>query len=130
MHPLPPLLALSGLGEAEEAFALMIGWSALIAIGIAAAIAIWKTSWIAVSIAAIISLLATALFLPWHAFAPLTPQDIQDPDIRSWAESWREFAVGWFAALALVLACLIVVTCRRCRRGTSRTSRGCAPSAG
>jgi hypothetical protein len=115
------VLAMAGPAEAAEFFSLMIGWAALILIGVATAIGFWKLSWIWAGIAVVLAALTTILFLPWQAFAPLTVADLQDSDVQSWVQSWRYFAVAWMiVGMAAVVTCLGSVRVRPMRSGTLR----------
>ncbi len=109
-------IALAGIAEQAYAFELLIGFIALVLVGIAVCIAFWRQSWVAAIVATVLVGLVTLLFMPWWAFMQLSAEDAQDPDVVEWTGNYRVFGVAWIVAVLAAVASLVVVKMRRSRR--------------
>jgi hypothetical protein len=113
-------------GMAEQAFAggLLVGSIWLALIGIATAVAFWKQSMMSAVVATYFALLFTVLFTPWSAFAPLSKESLEDPDMQYWTGSYQILGVVWVIVVVAVLTSLVTVQIRRSRRAIPTANAG------
>jgi hypothetical protein len=102
-------LAMAGLAEAAEQMALMLAWGGLILAALSAVAAFSSRSKVAAGISIALTAGVTVLFMPWSAFIPLSPKELEDPDARYWVGAWRVLACGWVAVVLVVLTAGVVV---------------------
>jgi hypothetical protein len=107
---------MAGMAEAAQHVTLMIAWGGLLIASIAAFVAFTKRSWIPVVISAVAVAGVTILFMPWNAFAAVSAEDLEDPDVVHWVSAWRVMASAWILVVLLALAAAVVVKVRRSRR--------------
>jgi hypothetical protein len=117
MHQLGTMLAMAGPAEAGEFLGLLIGWAALTVIGAVTAFTFYTSSWLPAGLATIILLITTVLFMPWQAFASLSPAEASDPDSQYWIGNERLFFAGWVMVVLAVAASYAWVRARRVRLG-------------
>jgi len=95
------LIGMAGLAEAAMAESLAIGMLGLLLLAIVAAVAWFRRSFGAATVAVVLVPLLGLLFVPWRAFGPV---ESEDADVHFWVSAFRQYAVLWGIVAAAALA--------------------------
>ncbi|MGA2175822.1 MAG: hypothetical protein ABSH38_12660 [Verrucomicrobiota bacterium] len=113
------VLAMAGLAEAAFFYGLLLIAAVLLVVAGLLALAWWKQSTIAATIACVLVLLVGLLLQPWTAFAPPTSND---PDEAYWLVWIRVASAIWALLVVAGAACLTKVIRRRRLRTHENTA--------
>jgi hypothetical protein len=99
--------AAAGLAEAAWAMEAGLILLAMGVVGLASLVALLLRSRNLAVVGAVLCLLATLFFEPWHCFAPFDEAAYADPDVRSAAGMFRNVGVVWVVTCAAVVGVLL-----------------------
>jgi hypothetical protein len=102
------LFGMAGLAEADETYALMIGYAGLVLLGLIASIGLFARSRVVSGTALAFAFVLTFMFMPWEAFKSFKSSD---PDVHYWIAAWRRFACWWGFVVVGSVASSILVFC-------------------